>query len=271
MPMKNNISHLDRALRLVFTPLCRLLIRGGVPVRHVIAVLKQSYIDAAEAEACRRNGRVSTSEISRLTGITRQEVSRFRNAPRQSVPRELDYPVRDAAVLSTWSKNTRYIDGKGAPVPLPMRGEGPCFVELVERSYPEADAEVIASRFEERGNVVVGDDGRLSLVRKGVQINNNLPQLILDVLAAPATTLIANTQPDPSKAFCQRIAFIARPSADQIGTCRMQMRNRIKSFINDTDQHLVALTATDSMTETTSDQGGAGKIGVGAFYFELED
>ena len=51
----------------------------------------------------------------------------------------------------------------------------------------------------------------------------------------------------------------------------MQMRSRIKRFIRDTDQHLVALTASDAMTETTSDNSGTGKIGVGAFYFELDD
>ena len=267
--MHVNISHLDHALRLVFTPLCRLLIRCGVPVRHVIGLLKQSYVDAAEAEIRERGGRLSTSEISRMTGITRQEVSRHRNGPAREPLDQTDYPVWDTTVLSTWSKNTRYLDAEGEPLPLPMTAEGPSFSELVEMSYPGADAAALAGRLLANGNILQGEDGVFVFARKNVSVNRNLPQLILDVLAAPATTLIANTHPDPARSFCQRVAFIARPSDRRIGPCRLQMRHRIVNFVEEVDQHLVALTAADSMTETAGD--GRGKIGVGAFYFEMDD
>lgn len=232
-------------------------------------MLKQSYIEAAELEIADRGGRSSTSEIARATGITRAEVARFRKTPRREPPERVEYPVRDAAVLSTWAKNMRFVDENGEPRALPMTGTGPSFSELVAMSFDEQDPEVLAARLLASGNIRVDESGAFVMAHKNVTVSANLPQLILDVLAAPATTLIANTQSDPAKKFCQRVAFISRPSDRRIEPCRLQMQRRIANFIEESDQQLVALTAEDSMTEMTSASRGRGKIGVGAFYFEL--
>jgi len=55
-------------------------------------------------------------------------------------PAELHYLADLPHVITHWHADPQYLDSRGAPVALPLDGEGPSLLALIERALPEVDA-----------------------------------------------------------------------------------------------------------------------------------
>jgi hypothetical protein len=67
-------------------------------------------------------------------------------------PAELNYLADLPHVIACWQDDPQFLDGKGDPLPLPVKSKGPCLVTLIARALPnEAPAAVIESLIRARG------------------------------------------------------------------------------------------------------------------------
>ena len=91
---------------------------------------KAAFVAAAEAQIRNRGKRPSTAKISILTGLTRAEVARIRAGKQQ--PTKSTSEQRTERVMHGWFTDPHYVDDRGAPRSLPMKGPE-SFEELVRR------------------------------------------------------------------------------------------------------------------------------------------
>jgi hypothetical protein len=67
-------------------------------------------------------------------------------------PAELNYLADLPHVIACWQDDPQFLDGKGDPLPLPVRSKGPCLVSLIARALPnEEPSAVIESLRRARG------------------------------------------------------------------------------------------------------------------------
>lgn len=59
---------------------------------------------------------------------------------RQWNPAELDYLADLPHVIACWHADPQYLDSRGAPLALPLKGKGPSLLALIERALPKVDA-----------------------------------------------------------------------------------------------------------------------------------
>lgn len=60
-------------------------------------------------------------------------------------PAELNYLADLPHVIAQWHADPQYLDPRGAPLALPLKGRGPSVLTLIERALPEADPAAAAS------------------------------------------------------------------------------------------------------------------------------
>ena len=73
---------LDRALKAVLRPLVKMMIARGVTAPSAYRLLKEVYVESAEADFSEERGaRPTDSRISVLTGIHRRDVKALRGGP----------------------------------------------------------------------------------------------------------------------------------------------------------------------------------------------
>lgn len=118
-------------LKVVLSPIVRLMIARGVTLPAAVAALKEVFVDVA-ARDFRLDGRApSDSRISLLTGVHRKDVRAIRESAHPlSSPRAGGL---GATVLGRWLGDPAYAGPDGAPRPLPRLGapDAPSFDSLV--------------------------------------------------------------------------------------------------------------------------------------------
>jgi hypothetical protein len=58
---------------------------------------------------------------------------------RQWDPSELNYLADLPHVIAYWHGDPQYLDSRGEPLPLPLKGKGPSLLALIERALPEVN------------------------------------------------------------------------------------------------------------------------------------
>ena len=67
------------------------------------------------------------------------------NEPRRRWdPSEVNYLLDLAHVIECWHADPQYLDSRGAPLALPLKGKGPSLLALIERALPDVDAAAAA-------------------------------------------------------------------------------------------------------------------------------
>jgi uncharacterized protein DUF6502 len=121
-----------KAARTVLRPLVRGMITRGVQLPQLVDELKSLFVETALVEA-ERQGRVTQSAISIMTGVHRKDVKRL-----METREDTQFPPAPASLGSklagVWMGSEPYCDAAGMPRPLhERRSDGsPSFEELVE-------------------------------------------------------------------------------------------------------------------------------------------
>ena len=132
-----NLGHLSpflmAALRRLFKPLVRLLLRQQVAFPVLVELLKSLYVQVAETEFTLESKRQSDSRLHVLTGIHRRDIKRLRGIPEVAIKVPVNIAVGGQAV-SRWCTDPEYLDAEGNPAPLPRlarKAGSPSFEALV--------------------------------------------------------------------------------------------------------------------------------------------
>lgn len=152
-----------KAARTVLRPLVRGLIRRGVQLPQLVEELKALFIEAAIGEA-ERQGRVTQSAISVMTGVHRKDVKRL------MVEREgASLPPAPASLGSKltgiWMGRAPFADEAGQPLALhERRSDGsPSFEELVGEVSQDVRSRAVLDDWLRLNVAVRRDDGFIEL------------------------------------------------------------------------------------------------------------
>ncbi len=153
------------AIRRVLYPLVRMALRNGVPSDAVTELVRQTYVDVAEAEFTLEGKRQTNARISVITGLNRKEVARLRGKDPLTREDEARWN-RAATVLAAWLRDEDFLDRKGDPVDLPFDEASPSFVQLVRRYSGDMQPWAVADELL-RVDAVEEVDGKLRMTARG--------------------------------------------------------------------------------------------------------
>jgi hypothetical protein len=207
-------SELALTLQRLLLALAEHLLAAGITPSYFGDLATQAFVRAAAQNSRCRNGRVNSSRVAVLTSLRRAEVKRLLTT---SVELETAFSKRQPRtqrVLAGWRTDRRYLDRKGSPRRLPMRGRSGSFVSLVKafagdvppRAVLEELRRVHAVR--EAGDYIELTHGRVSRDRSLSKSIQGLMEVLLGELET------APRGPTDSAARLQRIALTAADAVD---------------------------------------------------------
>lgn len=176
---------------LLLRPLIRLLAHCGVGLAEFVELGKRLYVEQA-AESLRRDGRrVSDAALSVMTGVHRKDVRRI-GAAAPLAPPEQRRPSLLSAVMSLWSGDPRFVDGRGAARPLrrrqQVRGVPPLseasFEDLLEEVSKGVPPRALLDAWLRQGAVRLDAEGRVCWAAPELAAGEELQQLARTARAA---------------------------------------------------------------------------------------
>ena len=192
---------LTTAITRLLRPLLRVLIAQGITLPVLIRLLKELYVEVAEA-SFPLSGRAQTdSRINLLTGVHRKDVRALRGRDRE---KDRPSPVvsRNAQMISIWAGAPDYLDGRGRPRALPRTGARPSFESLVETISKDIRPRVVLDEWSRQGLIRVDDKDLIHLNNAAFVPREDFDDLayyfgrnLRDHIAASGHNLLGNTPP----------------------------------------------------------------------------
>lgn len=154
------------AVRYLLRPLVRLLLHHGIGLGAFVELLKATYVQVAEEDAFRLDGKAQTdSRVSLLTGVHRKDVRRLRAMRGDAPVAERRLPL-GAQVIARWTGMPPYALPHGGARPLPRRSVRPgehSFESLVESISKDFRARVILDEWLRLGVVRLDEHDQVVL------------------------------------------------------------------------------------------------------------
>ena len=161
------------ALRLLFRPIARVMLRAGVNWQELADICKATYVEVATEDFGIRGRPTNVSRVAILTGLSRREVRRLRNLLQEenvAVFTRMNYATR---VLAGWHQDEEFLGADGKPVPLPPTGETGSFESLCDKYSGDVAATTMLKELKHVGAVAEDEDGTLT-----VQMRTYMPTLM---------------------------------------------------------------------------------------------
>ena len=154
------------ALEQLLRPLCRLLLRHSVSFTAFADMAKRVYVDVALKDFSLPGKKQTTSRVAVLSGLTRKEVHRILADPVLDGAEGFERYNRATRVLTGWTRDAEFLDGRGRPRPLEVDGAA-SFAVLVKRYSGDMPARAVLDELVRVGAVERLEDSRLQLVTHG--------------------------------------------------------------------------------------------------------
>lgn len=108
----------------ILRPVIRMLLRFGLSYPEFNQIARKLFVDVAMQEPefrIPRRRRQYKSRVALLTALSRKEVLRLLEAKRPVDDAELQQSNRAARVLEGWLHDSRFLNERGEPLPLPFK------------------------------------------------------------------------------------------------------------------------------------------------------
>lgn len=159
--MSNGKGTATAALRLLFRPIARIMLRAGVNWREFADICKAIYVEVATGDFGIRGRPTNISRVAILTGLTRREVRRLRNLLQEDnveVFTRMNYATR---VLAGWYQDEEFLGADGKPLPLPPTGDTGSFESLCGKYSGDVAATTMLKELKHVGAVAEDTGGTL--------------------------------------------------------------------------------------------------------------
>ncbi|HSN18171.1 MAG TPA: DUF6502 family protein [Gammaproteobacteria bacterium] len=136
-------------------PIARIALRHCMSCLEFEDVARWVFVDVAlndPALSLGRRGKQFKSRAAILTGLSRKEVMRLARMPAPGEKGEVISRNRAARVVAGWMLPP-FVDGRGAPRVLPIKGNGESFLHLVRRCGGDVPYRAIMDELLESGVV----------------------------------------------------------------------------------------------------------------------
>jgi len=126
-------DHLNSILLKLLQPLARLFLHFGVSYREFCELSKVAFVAVASEDFGVHGRPTNASRIAAMTGMTRKDIGQIRRKIESgdSAQTNRQSPVNE--VLSAWCSGDEFLDTRGNPKRLPLKGESASFQSLVRQ------------------------------------------------------------------------------------------------------------------------------------------
>lgn len=265
-------TRLRRVLLALMTPIARIILRCGVNTKEATEILKAAFVLGATQDLGRKDTPASVSHVSRVTGLTRQEITRlkekFGQVPLDTMP-ELS---KIGVVMSHWHTDLDYLDPAGRPRLLETGPGDISFDALVSRCLPDIDPQILLTDMIERGYVERSSSGQLKALRRNVSNSKGIEatvQVLEHGIRCLAHTIHHNIEAKEGETWVQRNVSVEEISRSNVPFARRAIRDRAREFTFGIDDLLAAASKVSPENDEHHDDHKM-TIGVGLFYYEMD-
>jgi hypothetical protein len=164
--MKNVETALAAALEKVLTPLVRLLIRFNVSHSEFSEIVRCTYVKVCTADLAVGGEPPTVSRVAVVTGLSRKEVVRLSGDSRIKQSKPSNKPNRALRVITAWLNDPEFVDKKGNPRELPLRGSDGSFVSLARKHSGDIKGRAVLEELLRLNAVEKTEDNKLRLIRQ---------------------------------------------------------------------------------------------------------
>jgi len=254
------------ALRLLFRPVARIMLRAGINWQELADVCKATYVEVATEDFGIRGRPTNISRVAILTGLTRKEVRRLRTLLQEANPEifnRMNYATR---VLSAWYQDKEFLGADGQPIPLPHSGEAGSFESLCNKYSGDVAATTMLKELKHVEAVAEAADGTLTVKTRYYMPTMMDPERMLSsgsVLEDMGYTVAYNlhrSDKDPGR-FERRATNTSIP-ASAVPEFREFLEDEGQAFLEEVDAWLSEHEIDDSDDEESV------RLGLGAYWIE---
>jgi hypothetical protein len=260
------------AIRRLLRPMVRQFVAYGISYPAVSHMLKELYVDVADADFALPFKRQTDSRLSLITGINRKEVAQMRRRRRASLQLVDTEGSVATHLIGRWMAAPPYTTPEGMPQALPYETGNPddiTFARLVHEVGADVPVRSVLDELLRVHAVELRPDGRVALIRQA-----HIP-------AADAEAKLGLLASDPAELFCTIVHNIEHPDAarlqrkvvyDNVGSDALaDLRTRTVEIGEDLVRRANALLASYDRDRNPDAPGGRrSRVVVGVYYHEEE-
>ncbi len=253
-----------QALRLIFRPVSRILLRAGVTWKEFVEVCKATYVEVASEDFGIRGRPTNVSRVAIMTGFSRREVRRLRDLLASEEVVSFDRMNYATRVLTGWYSDEEFLDSAREPRALLASGSNPSFETLCARYSGDVPATTMLKELLHVGAVEEREDGRLVAKKRVFIPVSTDPKRVLrsgSVLNDIGNTVAYNLyrgDDDPSR--FERRATVTVPK-QVVPEFREFVEQEGMAFLERID---------DWLTEHEVESGSGLRLGLGTYWIEEE-
>jgi hypothetical protein len=260
-----------QAVRRMLRPVVHQLIVYGVPYAAFGRLLKELYVEVAEAEFALPFKKQTDSRLALVTGMTRKEVSQIRrHLLPEPTPEQLEHTLV-THVISRWLAGPPYADRAGQPQVLPYEGastRAPSFARLVrEMGGAEIPVRSVLDELIHVGAAQLQPGGQVRLLATAGQPAQDAESKLVLLGSDPAQlfcTIVHNIE-HPDTPFLQRKVVYDNIGADGLRDLREDARKITEQHLRQSN-HLLA--SYDRDRNPKAPGGRRTRVVLGVYYFE---
>ncbi|MCI0504913.1 MAG: DUF6502 family protein [Gammaproteobacteria bacterium] len=251
-------------------PLCRLLLRNGIPYGAFTDIAKRAYVDIAMNEFEVPDKKATISRAATITGLSRKEIKKVMSVEDRDDSDMVARYNRAARVVYGWVHDKAYSNPTGETADLPFENSSPSFSSLVKAYSGDVPPRAILDELLQIGVVEKTGEGKYRLLERAyIPKAGEAEKLALlgrDV-AGLLTTMDANIHGVNEKPFFQRKVFYDNLPQEALPELRALLADRGQQLLEFLDQWMAAR---DRDVNPDAEGTGRKAAGIGMYYFEEE-
>jgi len=255
---------LHGAVSRLLRPLARVLLLHNVSFLTFSDLAKRVFIEVAEESFPPQGRKQSISRIAMLTGLSRKEVLRVKRLPHHYDEEAMSQQERSTRVISGWTRDQRFLDKDGAPLPLHFDGPEGSFNDLVRSYSGDIPTRAVLDELLRVGLAERQEDGRIRLIARAyIPRAGTAEKLsILGVEVADLlNTLDHNINAEDEEPYFQRKVCYYRFPAHHLPELRQLAQKRAQNLLEELNRWMAEHDEADADEEIR-------RSGVSIYYFE---
>jgi hypothetical protein len=265
---KTTQQALASAIARILRPLARILLKNGISYRTFADIARSQFVEVAQKEFGVEGRKQTVSHIAVITGLTRKEVSRLLHFSVPSDRRKSDRYNRASRVIAGWKRDKAFLNSKGKPDILPVKGSEKSFERLVARYSGDMPYRAVLDELLRAEVVARVDEERVKLIKQAY-VPRGDEAMKLHILGIDTAHLIGtishNLQNDESEVFFQRKVLYDNLPDDVLPALRRLSKRPAQALLEKLDKWL-----SSHDRDVNPQVGGIGRntAGLGIYYFE---
>lgn len=241
---------LMKAVRMLCTPLIRLLIEKSITFPQLRDLMKEIYVEVAEKDFSLDDKKPSDSRIFVLTGIHRKDIKRIRQQDEHEHSKVTTSASLSGEIVARWISSPEYLDDRGKPKALlkNSKDDEPDFEALVSSVNKDVRPKVILEEWLRLDIVRLKDDH--IMLNKSAFVTNKafndmayyLGHNVHDHMASCVNNILTEDEP-----MLERSVYYARLTKDSVNKLKAISDKKSDELLQQLNKQAIKLYDADKL------------------------